>query len=118
MVPMKNISILGSTGSIGRAALDGVGAFPGAFRAAALAAGRPIGRLAEQAARFAPLLVSVEREEDVTKLRALLPAGFGGRVVAGPSGLEEAATLPEADVVVAGLVGSVGLRSAPAAAVA
>ena len=115
---MKNISILGSTGSIGRAALDVVGAFPGAFRVAALAAGRSIDRLAEQAARFEPLLVSVEREEDVTKLRALLPAGFGGRVVAGPSGLEEAATLPEADVVVAGLVGSVGLRSAHAAVVA
>ena len=115
---MKNVSILGSTGSIGRAALDVVGSFPGGFRVAALAAGRSIDRLAEQAARFEPLLVSVEREEDVAKLRALLPPGFGGRIVAGPSGLEEAATLPEAEVVVAGLVGSVGLRSAHAAVVA
>jgi 1-deoxy-D-xylulose-5-phosphate reductoisomerase len=51
----------------------------------------------------------------VPRLRSLLPAGFGGRVVAGASGLEEAASLPEADVVLAGLVGAVGLRSAHAA---
>jgi 1-deoxy-D-xylulose-5-phosphate reductoisomerase len=118
MVPVKNISILGSTGSIGRAALDVVGAFPQRFRVAALAAGRSLERLAEQVARHEPGLVSIEREEDVPRLRALLPPGFAGRVVAGPAGLEEAAALAEADVVVAGLVGAVGLRSAHAAVVA
>ena len=115
---MKNLSILGSTGSIGRAALDVVGGFPERFRVAALAAGRSIERLAGQVAKHEPLLVSVERKEDVAKLRSLLPAGFTGRIVSGPAGLEEAASLPEADVVVAGLVGAVGLRSAHAAVVA
>jgi 1-deoxy-D-xylulose-5-phosphate reductoisomerase len=112
---VKNISVLGSTGSIGRAALDVIGAFPDRFRVAALAAGRSLDKLAVQIERHAPALVSIEREEDVPRLRSLLPAGFGGRIVAGPSGLEEAASLPEADVVLAGLVGAVGLRSAHAA---
>jgi 1-deoxy-D-xylulose-5-phosphate reductoisomerase len=62
--------------------------------------------------------VSIEREEDVPRLRDLLAPAFTGRIVAGPAGLEEAAALPEADVVVAGLVGAVGLRSAHAAVVA
>ena len=115
---MKNLSILGSTGSIGRAALDVAVAFPDRFRVAALAAGRALERLAEQLKRHSPDLVSIEREEDVPRLRDLLPAGFAGRVVAGPAGLEEAAALPQADVVVAGLVGAVGLRSAHAAVVA
>ena len=115
---MKNLSILGSTGSIGRAALDVAVAFPDRFRVAALAAGRSLERLAEQLKRHSPDLVSIEREEDVPRLRDLLPAGFAGRVVAGPAGLEEAAALPQADVVVAGLVGAVGLRSAHAAVVA
>jgi 1-deoxy-D-xylulose-5-phosphate reductoisomerase len=115
---MKNLSILGSTGSIGRAALDVAAAFPDRFRVAALAAGRSLERLAEQVARHAPGVVSIERDEDVSRLRTLLPAGFAGRVVSGPAGLEEAASLPEADVVVAGLVGAVGLRSAHAAVVA
>jgi 1-deoxy-D-xylulose-5-phosphate reductoisomerase len=112
---MKKVSVLGSTGSIGRAALDVIGSFPDRFRVAALAAGRSLDRLAAQIERYAPSLVSIEREEDVSRLRSLLPAGFDGRIVGGPAGLEEAATLGEADVVVAGLVGAVGLRSAHAA---
>jgi 1-deoxy-D-xylulose-5-phosphate reductoisomerase len=115
---MKSVSILGSTGSIGRAALDVAGAFPERFRVVALAAGRSLERLAGQVAKHEPHLVSIEREEDVPRLRDLLAPAFTGRIVAGPAGLEEAAALPEADVVVAGLVGAVGLRSAHAAVVA
>jgi 1-deoxy-D-xylulose-5-phosphate reductoisomerase len=115
---VKNVSVLGSTGSIGRATLDVVAAFPDRFRVVALAAGRSIDRLAQQVARHDPEFVSVEREEDVPRLRALLPAGFRGRVTPGPAGLEEAASLPDADVVVAALVGAVGLRSAHAAVAA
>ena len=115
---MKSLSVLGSTGSIGRAALDVVTAFPDRFRVVALAAGRSIDRLAQQVERHDPEFVSVEREEDVPRLRALLPTGFRGRIGAGLSALEEAASLPEADLVVAALVGAVGLRSAHAAAAA
>ena len=112
---MKSLSILGSTGSIGRSALDVVAAFPDRFRVAALAAGRSIDRLAEQVARFRPRLVSIESREDVSRLERLLPAGLDCRVVAGPEGLEEAATHDQADTVVGGLVGALGLRSALAA---
>ena len=115
---MKNVSVLGSTGSIGRAALDVAGAFPERFRVVALAAGRSLERLAGQVAKYEPLLVSIEREEDIPRLRGLLTPAFAGRIVAGPAGLGEAAAMPEADVVVAGLVGAVGLRSAHAAVVA
>jgi 1-deoxy-D-xylulose-5-phosphate reductoisomerase len=115
---VKRVSVLGSTGSIGRATLDVVAAFPDRFRVVALAAGRSIDRLAQQVGRHDPEFVSVEREEDVPRLRALLPPGFRGRIGAGPRGLEEAASLPDADLVVAALVGAVGLRSAHAAVAA
>jgi 1-deoxy-D-xylulose-5-phosphate reductoisomerase len=115
---MKSISVLGSTGSIGRATLDVVAAFPDRFRVVALAAGRSLERLARQVLRYDPEFVSVEREEDVPRLRALLPPSFRGRVGTGPSGLEEAASLPDADLVVAALVGAVGLRSAHSAVAA
>jgi 1-deoxy-D-xylulose-5-phosphate reductoisomerase len=112
---MKSLSILGSTGSIGRSSLDVVAAMPDRFRVVALAAGRSIEKLAEQAARFRPRLVAIDRAEDVPRLERLLPAGIGCRVVAGREGLEEAACHPEADTVVGGLVGALGLRSAHAA---
>ena len=112
---MKTLSILGSTGSIGRSTLDVVAAFPDRFRVAALAAGRSIDRLAEQVARFRPELVSIDSREDVSRLERLLPAGLRCRIVAGADGLEEAATHSSADTVVGGLVGALGLRSALAA---
>ena len=115
---MKNLSVLGSTGSIGRSALDVVEAFPGEFRVVALAAGRSVEKLAEQIARHRPDLVSVASSEDARRLQALLPAGVGTRIVTGPEGLEETASYEKADVVVGGLVGALGLRSAYAAAVA
>jgi 1-deoxy-D-xylulose-5-phosphate reductoisomerase len=112
---MKSLSILGSTGSIGCSALDVAAAMPDRFRVVALAAGRSIDRLAEQAARFRPRLIAIDRAEDVSRLERLLPAGAPCRVVSGREGLEEAACLAEADTVVGGLVGALGLRSAHAA---
>jgi 1-deoxy-D-xylulose-5-phosphate reductoisomerase len=112
---MKTLSILGSTGSIGRSSLDVVAAFPDRFRVVALAAGRSIDRLAEQVARFRPELVSIDSQEDVSRLKRLLPAGMSCRIVSGAEGLAEAATHSQADTVVGGLVGALGLRSALAA---
>ena len=112
---MKTLSILGSTGSIGRSALDVVAAFPDRFRVAALAAGRSIEKLAEQVAAHRPDLVAIDRAEDVSRLERLLPAGANCRIVAGIDGLNEAACHPKADIVVGGLVGALGLRSAHAA---
>jgi 1-deoxy-D-xylulose-5-phosphate reductoisomerase len=115
---MKSLSVLGSTGSIGCSALEVAAALPEHFRVVALAAGRSVERLAEQTARHRPRLVSVADKEDVARLRALLPSGVSPRMVFGREGLEEAASHPDADVVVGGLVGALGLRSAYAAAVA
>jgi 1-deoxy-D-xylulose-5-phosphate reductoisomerase len=115
---MKSLSVLGSTGSIGRSALEVVEAFPGLFRVVALAAGRSVERLAEQVARHRPDLVSVAGPEEARRLEAILPTGLATRIVTGEGGLEEAASYGKADVVVGGLVGALGLRSAYAAAVA
>ncbi|MEP6994184.1 MAG: 1-deoxy-D-xylulose-5-phosphate reductoisomerase [Acidobacteriota bacterium] len=112
---MKNLAILGSTGSIGRSSLDVVAAFPDRFRVVALAAGRSIEKLAEQVAQFRPELVSIDAPADVSRLQRLLPSGLSCRIVAGAEGLNEAATHADADTVVGGLVGALGLRSALAA---
>ena len=109
---MKSLSILGSTGSIGCSSLDVVAAFPDRFRVTALAAGRSIEKLAAQVARFRPKLVAIDRAEDVSRLERLLPGGVSTRVVSGREGLDEAACHPDADIVVGGLVGALGLRSA------
>jgi 1-deoxy-D-xylulose-5-phosphate reductoisomerase len=112
---MKSVSVLGSTGSIGRSALDVIEAFPNRYRVVALAAGRSVERLARQVAAHRPELVSVSGPEEAAQLKALLPAGDATRIVTGSEGLDEVAALPGADVVVGGLVGALGLRSAYAA---
>jgi 1-deoxy-D-xylulose-5-phosphate reductoisomerase len=115
---MKYLAVLGSTGSIGRSALEVVEAFPDRYRVVALAAGRSVEVLAEQAARHRPALIAVAGREEASRLRALLPSGVSAKLVTGLGGLEEAAAYEKADVVVGGLVGALGLRSAYAAAAA
>ncbi len=112
---MKTLSVLGSTGSIGRSALEVVEAFPDRFRVVALAAGRSVERLAEQVARHRPELVSVSGNEEAARLKALLPAGLPVRIATGTAGLDQVAAHQEAEIVVGGLVGALGLRSAHAA---
>jgi 1-deoxy-D-xylulose-5-phosphate reductoisomerase len=112
---MQNVSILGSTGSIGRSALEVVEAYPARFRVVALAAGRSVETLARQAIRHRPQLVSVRGSEEAAKLRALLPPGLDVRIETGSAGLDEVAAFPDAHIVVGGLVGALGLRSAHAA---
>jgi 1-deoxy-D-xylulose-5-phosphate reductoisomerase len=115
---MKRLAVLGSTGSIGCSALEVAEALPDRFRVVALAAGRSVERLAGQTARHRPEIVSVAGKEEAARLAALLPSGVSPRIVSGREGLEEVASHPSADVVVGGLVGALGLRSAYAAAVA
>src|SRR5512141_2655672 len=112
---MKSLSILGSTGSIGRSALDVVAAFPNRFRVVALAAGRSVERLADQIVAHRPELVSVSGPDEAAALRSLLPKGTAVRIVTGSEGLDEVASHPRADTVVGALVGALGLRSAYAA---
>ena len=65
---MRNIAILGSTGSIGTQALDVISAHPDRFAVKALACGRNISLLSAQIKRFHPDLVSVQRQEDALAL--------------------------------------------------
>ena len=104
---MKRLSILGSTGSIGRSTLDLVATFTDRFSVASLAAGRNLDLLEEQVRRFHPECVSTADQETARELERRL--GGETRVVHGPDGLLEVATHAGVDLVVSGLVGAVGL---------
>jgi len=106
---MKKISILGSTGSIGASTLDVVAAHPEEFAVTGLAAGKNIGRLAEQIARFRPRLSAVIDEEHASRLRDLLGAESATEVLHGPEGYCEVAAVGGNDMVVSAMVGAAGL---------
>ena len=108
----NRISILGSTGSIGRQTLD-VAEQMG-LRVAALTANASAARMEEQVRRFRPALAVLTDEKAASDLAVRL-ADTDTRVVGGADGLMEAATLPEADTVVTAVVGMVGLRPTLAA---
>ncbi|MFP6623239.1 MAG: 1-deoxy-D-xylulose-5-phosphate reductoisomerase [Myxococcota bacterium] len=109
---MKRVAILGSTGSVGVQTLSVIAAAPERFQVTALAAGRSIETLAEQVRRFSPQQVAVADEEGASALRARI--GEGIPIGVGDEGLAAVATHP-ADLVVAALVGAVGLRPTLAA---
>jgi 1-deoxy-D-xylulose-5-phosphate reductoisomerase len=107
----RGIAILGSTGSIGCNTLRVVDAFGDDFQPVALAAGRNVGKLAEQCARYRPELVSVETEGCAEQLRAELRrthVAAPPRLLWGEAGLVEVATHAEASCVVSATVGAVG----------
>lgn len=128
---MKNIALLGSTGSIGTQVLDVVSRLPERLRIISLAAHRNVRLLADQIRQFRPTLASIGSKEDADRLRELLsdtesPTIIGGysspdnhsslvthhaplEIVWGAEGLKRAATAPEADVVVVAVAGTVGL---------
>ena len=106
------ISILGSTGSIGRQTLDVVRHLP--IQVAALTAGTNVERMAEQVALFRPRLVSMATPEAAEALKRLLPQP-APEILWGEAGLLAAATVSEADTVITAVVGMVGLRPTLAA---
>jgi 1-deoxy-D-xylulose-5-phosphate reductoisomerase len=106
---MKRIAILGSTGSIGVTTLDVVVRFPERFEVVALAAGRNVGRMAEQARRFRPRVLAVGDAAAADALRREVPE-FDDRIEYGADGLNAVATAADADLVVSALVGAVGLE--------
>jgi 1-deoxy-D-xylulose-5-phosphate reductoisomerase len=114
MPPRKGVAILGSTGSIGTSTLALIARFEARFRVVALAAGRRVAELKEQIERFAPEVVSVSDPGDAAELRRSLGAR-APIISSGADGLRAVATAPGADVVVAGLVGAVGLEPTLAA---
>ena len=103
---MRTISILGSTGSVGRSTLAVVDAFPGQLRVVGLAAGSNVELLAEQIERYQPSIVSVRSEADAEKLRGVVRAS-GPEIIAGIEGACAVAT--SADAVIAAIVGAAGI---------
>lgn len=108
----KSISLLGSTGSIGRQTLDVVRQT--GVHVCALTAKRDVARMEAQAREFHPALVVLCDETAAADLRLRLH-DTDIRVVSGEEGLLEAASMPEADTVVTAVVGMVGLKPTLAA---
>ncbi len=114
---MKQIAILGSTGSIGTSTLSIIQSFPDRFAVASLAAGRNVDLALQQAARWRPRVVSMATPDLAQQLSTRLRSS-GIRdveVVSGRQGTIHAATLPEVDFVVSAIVGVAGLPATYAA---
>ena len=109
----KSISILGSTGSIGRQSLDIIRNLPG-VRVVALTASTSVERMAEQCREFRPELAVMATKEAAAQLQVAI-SDLPIRISWGEQGLLEAATLPQADCVITAVVGMVGLKPTLAA---
>jgi 1-deoxy-D-xylulose-5-phosphate reductoisomerase len=106
---MKNISILGATGSIGTSTLDVIKRNQSSFRVTALSAGRNLPLLKNQIDEFGPKVVSVIDERHADELREMLGRSCETEILSGPEGYREVATLRETDMVVSAIVGGAGL---------
>ncbi len=117
---MKQLAILGSTGSIGTSTLSIVESFPDRFGVASLVAGRNVALAFEQASRWRPAVVSMATEEIASQLSLRLKAaGIKGiEVLHGTPGSVHAATLPGVDFVVSAIVGVAGIEATYAAILA
>jgi 1-deoxy-D-xylulose-5-phosphate reductoisomerase len=114
---MRNLTILGSTGSVGVNTLDVVARHPEKFNIVALTARSHVDLLFEQARRFRPKLLVMEEPGAAAELARRAEGVLPGCIVrSGAEGLEHAASLPEVDTVMAAIVGIAGLRPTLAAA--
>lgn len=107
------VSILGSTGSIGRQSLDIIRRLPG-IQVAALTAGTNVDRMAQQCREFSPKLAVMATQEAAQALAERIK-GLSIRVNFGEAGLMEAASMADADCVITAVVGMVGLKPTLAA---
>lgn len=112
---MKNLSLLGSTGSIGCNVLNIVRQFPGRFRIVGLAACNNIELLRDQIEAFQPLVVSVGDRQKAEQLEGLRPTGWTGAICHGQEGNIQVASMPEAEMIVSAIVGAAGLAPTMAA---
>src|SRR5580698_3383147 len=101
---MKNVVLLGSTGSIGVSTTKVVEDLPGEMRLVGLAAGNNAKLLAEQTKKFKPEAISICDASKVEELKSC--AGKGVEVWSGDEGLIKLATLPGADIVLIAIVGT------------
>jgi 1-deoxy-D-xylulose-5-phosphate reductoisomerase len=114
---MRSITLLGATGSIGASALDVIARHPDRFSVAALAAHSNWRKLLQLCVRFRPACAAIVDTSAARLLeQALVAQRVPTRVVAGPEGLVEVSALPQADTVIASIVGAAGLLPTLAAA--
>jgi len=112
----RALAVLGSTGSIGTQALEVAAREPGRLRIEALAAGRDLARLCEQAARWRPAAIGLEHAGDPSAARAELErAAPGARIELGPGAAARVAAGCGAPLVLNGIVGAAGLEASLAA---
>ena len=106
---MKNIAILGSTGSIGKNTLNVVETHKDAFKVVALAANKDVGTLEQQIRKFRPRLAALNDLQAANCLRERVRDCEGTEILSGTSGIQAVATIDEADQVLDGMGGSAGL---------
>jgi 1-deoxy-D-xylulose-5-phosphate reductoisomerase len=111
---LKYLSILGSTGSIGRSALEVVSLHDQEFKIVGLAAGRNLKLLAEQVQEFKPEIVSLQRQSDVQTFRNLCTF-VPDDIVWGQEGAETVAASSRNEIVLSAITGISGLRPTLAA---
>ncbi|MEO7677919.1 MAG: 1-deoxy-D-xylulose-5-phosphate reductoisomerase, partial [Verrucomicrobiota bacterium] len=110
---MKNVVLLGSTGSIGTSTIKVAEDLPDQIRLIGLAAGNNIELLTEQTRKHRPIAISIFDPKKAKELESVtLP---DTRVYCGDDGLLKLATMPEADIVLIAIVGTAGLQPALAA---
>ena len=107
---MKNIVVLGSTGSIGTSALNVIAKFPDLFRVVGLSAGKNLGLLKEQILQFNPRQAAVSESSDCLTLKNSLGGHSAStEILGGPAGICEVAGMDEVDTVISAIVGAAGL---------
>ena len=106
---MKRVTILGATGSIGTQTLDVISQNSDDFEVVALTASESVEKMAELIQRFCPSYAVMKNEEKAEELRKLLP-NHSCEILYGMDGFVAVSTLPNVDVIVAAMVGMIGLR--------
>jgi 1-deoxy-D-xylulose-5-phosphate reductoisomerase len=112
---MRNVVVLGSTGSIGTSTIKVARDLPEHIRLVGLGAGNNVELLLEQTEEFRPEAVSILDPAKAEKLRSAVAPDVRRGIHSGPEGLITLATLPSADIVLIAIVGTAGLQPALAA---
>lgn len=106
---MKNLVLLGATGSIGTQTLEIVDAYPDRLRVTALAAGSNVTKMEEQVRKYHPGFAVMYDENAAKDLKERVK-DLGITILSGMDGLLQIVTLPEADVILTAVVGMIGIR--------
>ncbi len=113
---MRNVTVLGATGSIGQSTLDVIRRHPERFAVHALTASKSVDDMARLCLEFRPRFAVMANPQAAEQLAARLPRDGVTDVLAGEAGLCQVAAAPEADTVMAAIVGAAGLPPTLAAA--